>query len=785
MIRKILFITLLSFNLFALEVSLSSAKEDFQKYSTFHIKDKNNFLCEEMKNDFDEVTQIVCAFSKRPSDDFKKLQNDFFKIDTQIKDRTFFLIITPYKMIKLFPMIFDLTKDRALFTADVKLSNHWMIVGYEKKLPYINKESDSDVSINFSFESNANKLPFVGSLDIKGNPVHIKKVKDVTGYLKIKEFYDDKQYEKCLDLIEEISLEYPDSLFTSELLYYKMKVYKKTKDYDSVIELAKLFLREYSSDENIPEVLAYTAKAYAMSGIGSDANYFFDRLFSEHPDSEFAKWGFIYKAEMLESSGGSSKAIDYYKRALHETQDIEIAATAAYHLAKIKLDSNNFEESSFYIDKIVKAMPEYFLNDLATSTDMMYAFADEKDFKTASDIAKSLMDVTDKGDEHEQLLRDRGIWLSKTSFKQEALKSLNHYLEVYKDGMFEREVEITKDGLFFDTTDDNLSVKIAKYDELMKNYQNDTIGDRAMFERAILLLQNGMYHDVFSSQDRLRELDYELYGDTNMIITESAMGVMRDSLKKNECENALKISHEYNITLSDEWDDGIYECSMRIGDFKISKNIASKNIKLKDLDQRKKWLYRYIKVDFATGSYSDVVDASKDLIALIEDDKDSKYRDVHRYLFDSYQRLEDKESMINKIVDIQKIYTLDYKDIERYIAIMAIGSDRKDDTMVIKYGREVMKIQNSSNSYAQSPFVEFTLYQSYLNKENFNDALEIIRSLDSVDLTATQRARQKYLLGTSYERLWRDDEAQEAYREAIDADANSAWGKLAKSAMEI
>jgi len=141
--------------------------------------------------------------------------------------------------------------------------------------------------------------------------------------------------------------------------------------------------------------------------------------------------------------------------------------------------------------------------------------------------------------------------------------------------------------------------------------------------------------------------------------------------------------------------------------------------------------------------------------------------------------------MLEAIVSIEKVYGITYKDIDRYVTVMTIGSDKKDDTLVLKYGEEIMQIQNSSNSYAQTPFVEFTLYESYINKENFNAALAIMKSLDERTLTPNQRARQKYLLGSSYNRLWRDEEAKEAYNQAIKAEPASAWAKLAQDAKDI
>jgi hypothetical protein len=54
-----------------------------------------------------------------------------------------------------------------------------------------------------------------------------------------------------------------------------------------------------------------------------------------------------------------------------------------------------------------------------------------------------------------------------------------------------------------------------------------------------------------------------------------------------------------------------------------------------------------------------------------------------------------------------------------------------------------------------------------------------------VELKANERSRQKYLKGVVLEKLWRDAEAIRAYNASIKADENSAWAKLAKSALEI
>ena len=786
MLKLVLF-ALFTISSFALEISLNGAKEDFTKYSTLHLKHENKFLCQESIDDFGVVQNVICAFSKKPSSKLKTIQNNFFTITSKVSNDTFFIIIKPFKKLKLIPMIFNLTNENTIFNVKTNMAKHWMIVGYEKKLPFIQKDAQSDVSINFPFFMDSKVLPYIGGLDIKGNPVHVEEVEDVNGFLKIKKLFKEKKYQSCLDLVKEVQEVSPNSIFNVELLYYEIKAYAKLKESENVIELAKVYIREYSSDENIAEILSLLGRAYSLIGMNTDADYFFDRLFSEHQDSEFMNLAKIYKGNMLEESGDPSKAEKYYRQALNNTAKIDIAAQAAYDLANNLISRSKKDEASKFTMKIVKAKPDYFMNDLEKSKDMMKSFENWQDYITAASIAKCIIDEIDnKHDDYERLLRDRAIWLSKSNEKEEALKALNIYLKEFNDGDYLDEILVAKDSLFFDTTNDiNTSMKLEEYNKLIVNYDGDSIGNKAIYEKAKLLLNEKRYSDVLDFKEAILDLNSEKYKDTEEIIKESAIGIMKESLKNKKCHEVLDISHDYNISLSSEWDDSLYDCAMMGGDYELSKKIASSNLKAKDLEERKKWLYRYIKVDFATGNYSDVISAANELITLIKDDKNSKYIDIYRIIFDTYQRVENNDKVLTSILDIEEKFGLSYKDIDRYADVMTIGSEIKDNNIVIKYGQKIMKIQKKSDSNPQSPFVEFTLYQAYLSKEDYNKALDIILSLDKIDLKKTTRSRQKYLLGTIYTRLWRDDEATEAYNESIKADENSSWAKLSKSAMEL
>jgi len=774
-------------NINALEISIEGAKQDNHKFSILHIKDKNKFLCQSKKDSFEATIQIVCAFAKKPSQDIAKLQNNFFNIQTQVKNKTFFIIITPFHKMKLTPIVFDLKKDDTTFTSNVKLAKHWMITGYMEKLPFLKKQEYTPNAINFPIKLDKDLMPFVGGLDVDGNPVKVKQVKDVKDYLKIKRLYTQKKYDSCSELIDEVLYTYPNTLFKPELSYYKIKLLDKNKDYDGVIELSKTYLREYSSNNNVAEILSLRAKAFAKQGQNTDADYFFERLFDEHSESKFAKWGYIYKGEMLESSGASSKAFGYYQKALNETSDLDVAVTAAFDIAKLKVNSGDIKTAAIYIEKIIKAKPIYFKSKYNSSKELMNEFKDEGDFLTAASIAKALLiDIDKEDDDAEILLKDVGVWLSKTDKKEQALDALNKYLKDFDEGIFENEVEVAKDSLFFDVnTDTNVTSKLAELNSLMQTYKGDTIGDRAIYEKAKLLLSNGFYKDVLLFEDDILALDAKKYSDTKQIIHDAAVGLMKNSLKNNECNQVLATSNEYNITLSDNWDDGVYKCAMKGADYILARTTASKNLKSKNLEQRKKWLYRYIKIDFATGNYSDVIEASSELRKLIQNDKNSKYLDVYRIIFDTYQRLEQDTNMLKAIVDVQKIFGINYKDIERYVAVMNVGSKMHDDNIVIKYASDVISLQRKTKTDSQSPFVEFSIFEAYMVKEDYNKALDIIQSLNILKLSKQDKARQQYLLGSVYTKLWRDKDAIKAFEEVEKLDPTSSWATLAKDAKAI
>lgn len=782
---RIILLALIPLYAFSLEISVDIAKDNFQKYSTLNIRDKEQFTCDAIKDEFEQTIQVVCAFSKKPDQQLKTFSNEFFKVKSFSKKGTFFLSIKPRYKMQLFANVFDLTQDNSIYTADVTLSKEWFIVGYKEKMPLLNYKERSDFALNFPIYFDKDKTPYVGSLDIDGNPVFIQKVEDVSQFIKVKEYFKEKNFERCLEITQEILEKYPNTLFKSELLYYEIKIYFELKDYDNVIEKSKIFLREFSADPNIAEVLSLTSFAYGKAGLYSDSDYFFDRLFSEHKGSKFAQLGLIYRGMLFEESGGSKKAQELYKKALYSTQDVDVAVEAAYRLAQLKLLSKP-KQAVGYLEKILKAKPSYFKEHFQDSIKLIKTLASYALYDVAAKIADVLLQSIDATyDEYEEILAYKGLYLAHTKHKKEALAALNDYMKKFPDGDFYQEAELAKDQLFFSIDDMNATLKLEELNRLLDEYTDEEILDKALYEKAQLLNEMGRYSDVLALKEQLENLDSDRFEGIDAIIEEAAIGAMQNALKQNECEAVIVISSEHNVTLSSKWDNKIYECAMKGGDYQLAKKMINNNINTSDIKEKEQWLYRYVKVNFATGSYQDVVDAANDLIKLMQVDGSKEYLDLYRILFDTYSRLEKQDEMIKAIQKIDELFSDHYKDIDRYAQMVAVGIAKNDPNIVVTYGAKIYDIQKRTNSHAQTPYVEFALYDAYTKLEESQKALEVIKSLDTASLSKEQRARQKYLLGNAYAKLWMDEKASDAYEEAIKADPESAWAKLAQSAKNL
>jgi tetratricopeptide (TPR) repeat protein len=769
-----------------LELTLQSGKEEGEKFSILHLRNTVPFACQATVDEFGETKRIDCRFPKSPKQNLSPINNPQFTVTSSSSADGYTITILPKSKIKLIPVLFDLSKESQTYRPDVKKASHWSIVGYPKTFPLLKLSAPSASGINFPVKVNKNNRPFVGGLDLKGNPIKIRRVQDVTDYMEMKKAYAAKDYAKALDLAESTLKEYPKTVFKNELMFYQIRVYHQQEAYEKLLEASKQFLRDYSADPNIAEVLAYTANGYGKIGQNSDSDYFFDRLFDEQSDSPYASLGMIYKAEQLEASGKSKKAAEFYQRALASSGDVSIASKAAFRLAQIELESGNTKAAAQYIEKIALANPKYFSEVREKAMNMADTFAIRKDLKTAIRISEALLKMTDQAlPEHQPLLRNLGLQLAQGGKRNEALKRFNEYLKTYKYGEYVEEIQRAKDGLFFDEGDKNATDEIQKYNDLIERYGNDSVGRKALYKKAQLLLKEKKYKEVLALESELYRLDSTEYPETNALIAKSAIGLEKVLLKEGKCAEALSLQKMYRIKLLPEWDESLYNCALKTTQYGVAKNIAQKHLKSKSISERQVWLSRMVKTQFGLGEYKEAVKGGEELITLLGVEKNPPLNTIYRTMFDTAQRMGDAEAMIRHIKLIEGAFDNDFKDIERYTQMVSLGLKRKDEAMTQNYARKVFTLQERTRTYTQSPYIEFTLAQSYQNLGKDADALKILRTLNVRKLSNEKRSRQQYLIGAIEQQLGHKRQARDAYNASIKADQNSAWGKLAKDALGL
>ncbi len=766
--------------LFGLDISIQSGKEEGEPYSVLHLRDVKPFECAEYRNDFNHVTRIECSVSHINL--LPPIKNPHFSLSQTPTH----LVITTKTNVALFPIGFDLLHASDIYHSDAKPINHWTIIGYRKNLPLISPPKPNPNAINLPLKLAKESYPFVGGLDLKGNPIKMKNVQDANDYMDLKKAYKAKDYKKVLFLAQDILQKHPNTIFANELMLYQIRALHYRGEFEKILPLAKQFMRQYSSDSNMAEVLAYTANAYSQMGQNIDSDYFYDRLFTEHMEDPFAQKGMYFKAKHMEVLGSGKKAAKYYREALFRTKDVALASACAFELARMEIAGGHFEKAKEFIDKIARVNPNYFGEVQAESRKMIEVLQGYKEYLTAAKITQCLIDtVPHKSQEHQAYLKNLGAFYAQGGEKTKALEKFNEYLTLFPYGESREEVQRAKDGLFFEKEESKGAKGLKKYDELIERYGDDSIGRTALYKKAQLLFKEGKFEEILKIENELYKLDTTAYPEANSLITKSAASITQKKLQEGKCSEALSMQKMYKITLPSQWDGLTFECALKMGNFPVAKNLAQKNLKAKEMTNRQLWLYRTAKLHFALGEYKQSAKAGRDLASLLEVQKNPPLNEVYRLLFDGAQRSGDDIGMIKYIRGCETLFGSDFKDLERYTQMVSLGLKRKDEIMVQSYASKVIALQKRTSTYTQSPFIEFTLAQSFMNQDKNNEALDVLKSLNARRLTPEKRSRQQYLMGSLEMKMGRNGDAKAAFNASIKADKNSAWGKLAKDALGL
>jgi len=769
------------FPLYALTISINVGKEKDEFYSTIHIKEAFAFQCISEKNEEDELKQIQCVFPREPKEKFEKITTEFFIIDSFFKNKKYYVRVLPLKKIKLIPIATKLYEKNIIRSfSSYKVSKHWMMVAYEKHLPLIKVDKTPGLGLNFPLEMQEVKMPSVGALDIAGLPIRLDQVKDVSDYMRIKTAYESGNYDNLAADVDTLFLNFPNTIFKAELLLYKMRGFHQTDESEALLEVSKEFIREYSDDENMAEVLAYTANAYSSVGLQADGTYFYERLFKEYADSKYAALGMIFLGDQFLQSGKLKESNMYFEKALYMTSDVEIASMAAIRLAKMSLDKGDVQRSSDLYMKIIEGNEAYLLHDITQNYDNARAFANRKYQKTGADILTAITHHLPQSDDRfEVMIKDIGLWLSETDDKPAAYAALKNYQAKYGDSEYSAEVQEALDSLFYTPDDANTTALLAEYDNLQTKYANEEIGNKAALQKAKLLFDKKQYQGVIDMDGSGAENEPGYYE----LKKKAASFFVLEALENKECAKAISLSQEHNISVNSEHDDSVYTCAFKTGNYTLAKEVSSTH--LKDKQDRLKWLYRYAKTLNKAGEYEELVKVAQDVIVLSDLDKTNAYDDILQDAFRAHERLKNTQEMIATIQELEKRRGLEYDDIELYVSMVKLGLKERDDIIIQTYATKVMKLQDKTSSYSQSPFVEFAALQVLKAQKKNKEQLALLNKLVKRDLNDKEKSRVQYMFGSLLMKEGKSKEAKASFEASIRADESSAWAGLSKDALEL
>lgn len=782
-----IFILTMVVNLFGLEIFVNSGIENLEKYSILHLKNSEPFNCSSNLNEEGEIKEVTCSFDKLPDEkQFDSSKSQFFSIKREFFGDRFVIRIIPTQKSKLYQNNIDIKSTPDITNSVKKKSTHWFIVAYQDKLPFIQEQKSK--GLNLPVDISSVKSPYIGALDIAKQPIFFNKNIDIGYYLDVKKYMKEEDYEKAIETVNEALANSPDTMFQSDFLLFKIRALSESGNVeDELLDLAKSWIKIYPSDEAVPEVLLIIAQAYIQMGIDSEARYYFDRILSEHPDNKFAKMAMIYMGDDKATNGDNKSAMKLYKDALYQTQDVKIASIAASRLAYKYLEQGDKDKAREFYEKVLKANPKYLVKNEFDG----YKLAKEIGDKGLYSISKEIGDIIIQkiGDNklhdiYENVLKDTAYWFEMDKGAQKAYELYNRYLNEFPFGDFVSFVNSRLDYVFFDMPEDNKSKLLVRYDELIEKYKAGEIPNKALYEKAKLLLDIKEYQKVLDLKDKVLALPEEFAPDRNDTINNAGVHLAIEFLKQKRCSDAVKLKREYKINFSNEYDKELAYCALDTTDYKLAMDLSERNLKTAKTQKDKlSWSKLYIRALVSELDLYKVIDFGMETVALADKLEDREGQEVLYDVFNAYMKLKKYNEAMALSEEVEKKFKNSIKNIDMLKSLLNYASQNNDDNLLLKYSKKIMDIQLANNSYIESPSIELTYMNSLMNLNKLSELIEFGKSMKLLD--DENNVRLKYLMGTAYQKSGDNDLAKREFNECVKINAQSSWKGLCENGLKL
>ncbi|RDU72788.1 flagellar protein [Helicobacter anseris] len=759
----------------AFDMDISYGKEKKNLFSIITLKAKKDFLCEKIMRSINADYIIQCKIDAIPENGFLPFETKFFKISYQMEKQVFILSIYPKKEIELFYIPDDIQENNLFFEEKKSLSKTWQIVGYEKNLPFLTKKDKNQKGINFPITLGNPQFNYVDEINIDKNPLKASVGADYADYLKIKDLMKQKYYKTALNAISSTFRKFPNTFFAKDLLFYQIQALYHLNLVDNVLENAPAWIKQYPSDNEVPEVLYMLGNTYAKIYFPTEAMHFYKRIIEEYPENRFTPLAKMQIAKTLSEGTNIGMARIYFSQAYQEAKDLDSVTDIALNWAFFEINTNNAQNARDLIDKILEANPTFFTQNPEQTKNTIIYLSEKHIYDSAAKIADYYFHHTKDDDKvHEELGFMLGELYEKAKDYDKAHSSNLAFIKEYESFPKAREVQKRDDAMLFEVSGSD-SVKLERYDYILKKYPNTPQATKAAELKTKILIKQQDYEDALAMKPFLPA--------NSTLYNEALLGMIDKNIQENQCQKI----NPYLIEMTDF--SGIkdklkaFDCLYNNNLFTQALKVAQTMLQDKNNPDYIAWLYRNANTLFALGKYQDSIIAIQDVLSLAKNKKTKKYEDIYFTLFSSLARLDFKDrakEIYNKLYE-------NFKDDRRMLQVYATllnWGDAKNTTTIV-YAKNLIALQERYKTQDFTPFVEFKLIEALSQNNQTQEAYTIAQELVKKNLRSIDLQKAFYIKADLEIKLKENTKALESLKSCINIQEDSTWKTLCKQSQTL
>ncbi|MGX3012066.1 DUF7494 domain-containing protein [Helicobacter sp. 23-1044] len=717
--------------IFAVDLQVDYGVEQNARFAILTIKSPNAIPCAESSDINGNVILIQCTINKVPTKPQHRQKLEFFEIYSEVRNKQFHLFIKPTKKMRLFANAFDLKSDIALPKERPQTAQNWQIIGYENAIPFLSNQKYSGLNFPINIVDSA---PFViGELNIDASPLAFEEGADFSAFLALRNNFENKNYAEAINLADNITQNYAESIFSRDALLYKIRAMDKIDNPpDDVITLAKSWIKAFGADTNVPEVLYIIGSNYSKLRIYAEAKYYFNRILDEYESSKYAQYALVGLAQNLAQNGDKRQPPILYAKAYQNARDLDSASFVALAWVEFLLANDDKKNARNLISKVLNANPKYFLDDTKKSVKNFELWANYGFYDLSAMAGEFMLPNLENDAFKEHLMLQIAQWYESAKMPDDAYRVNSEFLKIFAESNQKDSVKTRADNLLFATNEGDKEKQIAQFDYIIQTYPNSQNAKLAYAKKAQNLFDLGRYAEVVAIKAHLDK-------DSDALKKSYAALIEREKL----CEKIIPLWEQMPLVTKNA--ESVFECLFRAKAFTQARDL---NAQMRDGDKAQ-WLHNEARVHFALGDFERSKSASRDAMSLAKNIQ-AKLK-MGEILFFSQAQLNQKNDAKSTFNILQNLSPKNRALIPLYKEMLHFALNDNDNIAIEKYAKDLIALQKAHKTYEFSPFAELSYADVLFSDNRFSETLKVLSILHNANSAEAQKAH--YLRGSAHYEL--------------------------------